>query len=163
MKMPWKAAEAIEISEKERKILEKQASGSHTALSLKIRSEIILRASSGESTNEISKELGITRVTVRLWRKRYKSSYEQLQKVAEEQPHKLKHEIQKILRDDKRLGTPPIFTDKQKALIIALACQNPEDLNLPFSHWTNSLLQKEAIKQGIVDSISVSQVGQFLK
>jgi putative transposase len=34
---------------------------------------------------------------------------------------------------------------------------------VPFSHWTPGLLQKEAIKAGIVTSISVRHVGRILK
>lgn len=123
----------------------------------------MVRASLGESTNQIGTAMRITRVTVRLWRNRYKSSYEQLKKVQREQPHKLRQEIQKTLSDEQRPGKPSTFTAKQKALIIALACQNPEELNLPFSRWTPTLLQKEVVKPGIVDSISVSEIGQFLK
>jgi putative transposase len=56
-----------------------------------------------------------------------------------------------------------VFRDEQIAAIIALSCEDPEVLGLPFSHWTPELLQIEAIKGGIIESISVRHVGRILK
>jgi len=44
-----------------------------------------------------------------------------------------------------------------------MSCQKPDDLGLPFSHWTPELLKYEAIKRGIVSTISTSLVRVFLK
>jgi putative transposase len=55
------------------------------------------------------------------------------------------------------------FTAEQVCQIMALACQKPEDLDLPFTTWTPSELARTAVKQGIVASISPASVGRFLK
>jgi putative transposase len=44
-----------------------------------------------------------------------------------------------------------------------MACEDPGKFNVPFSHWSPALLQIEVIKLGIVASISVRQIGRFLK
>jgi hypothetical protein len=46
---------------------------------------------------------------------------------------------------------------------MALACEPSEQSNLPLSHWSQSELAREAVRRGIVDSISHGSVGRFLK
>jgi hypothetical protein len=67
-----------------------------------------------------------------------------------------------VLADEKRCGGPTKFTPEQVAAIIALACEPPADSGLPISHWTPPELAREAIKRGIVESISPRQVDRFL-
>ena len=67
-----------------------------------------------------------------------------------------------LLADDARSGAPPKFSAEQMAAIIALACERPGDCGLPVSHWTPAELAREAIKRGIVESISPRQVDRFL-
>lgn len=161
--MARKKAITIKLSEKQKNILETFAKATHVQLNLKNRAKIILQAASGITNSQISKSLGIGRESVIRWRSRYDSSYELLVKVEAEEPRRLKQAITDILSDVQRPGAPATFTDTQKAEIIALACLDPEELGLPFSHWTPQLLQVEAINRKIVDSISVSQVWRFLK
>ena len=161
--MPWKTASKIELSEKQERILNEKAKGTHTPLHLKIRAKIILLASEGKSNNAIEKEMRIHSSTVKIWRDRYSGEYTELQRIELESPHKMRGTIEKILSDEQRPGGPPKFTDEQVAAIIALACEDPMKLGLPFSHWSPELLQIEALKLGIVESISVRQVGRFLK
>jgi len=137
--------------------------GTHTEQHLKKRSEIILRASAGESTRSNSRSIKMEKGSVREWRNRYASANEELSKTEAETPKKLRGLIEKILSDAPRPGTPSRFTDEQIACIIALACELPESFGLAFSHWSPSLLQKEVIKRGIVESISSVHVGRFLK
>ena len=156
-------AREIKLTEHERKILTELKSGSHTALHLKKRSEIILRASEGESNIEISRQMQKNRENITKWRNRYASASEELTKTEAETPRKLRGLIEKVLSDAPRPGAPSTFTDEQIACIIALACELPENLGLPFSHWSPSLLQKEVIARGIVESISAVHIGRFLK
>jgi putative transposase len=67
------------------------------------------------------------------------------------------------LQDLPRCGAPGRFTPEQLCQIVALACEKPEQYGRPITHWTNRELADEAIKQGIVESISVGYVGQLLK
>jgi putative transposase len=46
---------------------------------------------------------------------------------------------------------------------MALACEPPEDHGRPITHWTHKELAEEIVKQGLVESISASHVGDFLK
>jgi len=156
-------AKEIKLTEQEKKILTELKKGSHTPLHLKKRSEIILLASAGESNIEISRQVSMNRENATKWRNRYAESSEELSKTETETPRKLRVLIEKILSDAARPGAPSTFTDEQVASIIALAWELPENLGLPFSHWSPSLLRKEAINRGIVESISSVHVGRFLK
>ena len=161
--MPWKRASKIELSTKEEQILDEKVKGTHTPLHLKTRSEIILRASRGESNNKIEREMEKDAKTVKLWRDRYNEASEELRKILAEKPHKMRATMEKILSDEQRPGGPPTYRAEQVAAIMALACEYPSSRGLPFSHWSPSLLRIEAIKLGIVEDISERQVGRFLK
>jgi putative transposase len=68
-----------------------------------------------------------------------------------------------VLSDRPRPGAPVTFAPEQVTDIIALACEKPSDSGLPVSHWTPAEVAREAIKRGIVESISPRQVDRFLK
>ena len=65
--------------------------------------------------------------------------------------------------DEERSGRPNTFTSEQLCQIIAVACQSPEELGRPVTHWTPQELALEVVKQSIVESISVRHIGRFLK
>jgi len=156
-------ASEIKLSEKQKKILIQLQNGTHSPLHLKQRAKIILLASECNSNNEIERKMEIHGETVIKWRNRYSNEYEELSKIEIENPRKLKEIIKKILSDAQRSGAPPTFSDEQVACILALGCEKPEELGLPFSHWSPSLLREEVIKRGIVESISVTQISRFFK
>jgi hypothetical protein len=62
-----------------------------------------------------------------------------------------------------RCGAPGKFTPEQVCAIIALACEAPEDSDLPLSHWSQSEVARQAVQRGIVASISHGSVGRFFK
>ena len=161
--MPWKSATKVELSEKQEQILKEYAAGTHTPLHFKTRAQIVLKAAEGCTNNSIEKDMGLDAVTVKRWRDRYSARHEELKQTEAETPRKMRSIIEKILSDEQRPGGPPTFTDGQVAAIVALACEDPAQRGLPFSHWTPGLLQIEVIKLRIVDSISVRQIGRFLK
>ena len=161
--MPWKTATEINLSEKQERILTEYAVGTHTPLHIKIRSQIILNAAKGCSNNEIEEKMGMDPKTVKLWRDRYSAQKEELKQIETETPHKIRSAIMAILSDAPRPGAPAKFKDEQVAAIIALACEDPSRFDLPFSHWTPEILQIESIRLGIVENISVRQIGRFLK
>ena len=163
MKMPFKKAEAINLSDQQVSILEELERKRTGLLYLSRRSKIILMASQGESNGKISGELGITMNQVRHWRNKYTAAYEHLLYIENNEPANLKQVICELLKDESRSGKNPTFTAEQKALIIALACQNPIDLGLPFTHWTHESLTKEVIRAGIVTTVSKTQIGRLLK
>jgi hypothetical protein len=107
--------------------------------------------------------MGLDAKAVKRWRDRYSARHEELRHTEAETPWKIRSAVKKSLSDKQRPGSPPTFAGEQVAAILALACEDPAKLELPFSHWTPGLLQIEAIKLGIADSISVRQIGRFLK
>jgi putative transposase len=161
--MPWKSAANVELSEKQEQIVKEYAAGTHTPLHLKIRAQIVLSAAKGCTNNSIEKTMGLEAKVVKRWRDRFSARFEELKHVEAEAPRKIRSTIKKILSDKQRPGSPSQFTDEQAAAIIALACEDPVKHELPFSHWTPGLLQREVIKLGIVNSISGRQIGRFLK
>ena len=66
-----------------------------------------------------------------------------------------------VLADEERSGVPPKFSAEQLTQIIALACKAPKDLGIPVTHWTPKELAIEAIRQGIVPSISQRHIARF--
>jgi transposase len=161
--MPWESASKVELSKKQEQILKEYAAGTHTQLHLKIRAQIVLNASKGCTNNSIERDMGLEAKVVKRWRDRYSAKYEELKHIEAETPRKMRREIEEILSDEQRSGGPSKFTDEQAAAIVALACEDPSTQELPFSHWTPGLLQIEVIKRGIVNNISVRQIGRFLK
>ena len=153
----------IKLSEAEKRILTEYAKSTHQPRHLKIRSEIVLRASEGTSNNAIEREMQIDKDQVKRWRDRYGNNQGQISHIEKEFPHKLRSTIIEALSDAPRSGRSPTFRDEQVATIIAMACESPEKFDLPVSHWTPGLLQRKVIELRVVKSISVRQVGRFLK
>ncbi len=71
--------------------------------------------------------------------------------------------VRETLSDLPRPGAPGTFTPEQITRIIALACEAPQKSGRPITHWTHKELADEAAKRGIVESISASRVGCFLR
>ena len=74
----------------------------------------------------------------------------------------LQQRILQVLSDGARIGAPAKFSAEQIAGLIALACELPADSDLPVSHWTPPELAREAVRRGLVESISARQVDRFL-
>jgi putative transposase len=58
---------------------------------------------------------------------------------------------------------PRTFTPEVICQIMAMACEDPEMLDVPISHWSQSELARQSVARGIVKSISHGSVGRFLK
>jgi hypothetical protein len=56
-----------------------------------------------------------------------------------------------------------MYTPEQICAIVAIACERPEQSGRPITHWTQQEIADEAIKRGIVESLSQRAVGHFLK
>jgi len=67
----WTSAEALPLGSPDRELLEALVRGRNTAQKMVLRARIVLGAAEGHSNNRLAKQLGITRPTVLLWRKRY--------------------------------------------------------------------------------------------
>lgn len=129
------------------------------------RLQIIVRALDGQANTVISQVLSLDRGAVRLWRERWHTATERREALEAENgsDQELETFIIESLRDAYRSGTPPKFSAEQVVQIVALACEDPSASGYPVSHWTPKELAAEAIKRGLVESISERQIGRFLK
>jgi putative transposase len=123
-----------------------------------------LRAAAGASNTKITQELHVDHETVRLWRERWRTAESRLQVIeATGKPKLLRKAIEVLLTDEQRPGAPGTFTFEQFMQIMALACEKPITLDVPVSAWTPRELADEAVKRGIVKTISPRTVERFLK
>lgn len=93
-----------------------------------------------------------------MWRKRWLSASEKLE--ACDKPKALRELIESTLSDAPRPGAEPSFTPEEVCALIALSCETPPE---HLSEWSRTTLAEEAVKRGIVKSISPTSVGRFLK
>jgi DDE superfamily endonuclease len=152
----------IELSERQRKILEKLSKGRHVCEDIKKRAILILGLETGDIKDCAENHL-LTKKTVKKWRKRWLRASEELNRIERTESWKLKRNIISTLRDAYRSGRKNSFTLEQIAHIIHLSLQDPDVYGIPISHWTPEALAKKAIKDKIVSKISARQVGRYLK
>ena len=155
----------IELSETQRQILEQMVRQRQSGQGLVNRARIILEAAAGHSNAEIGRRLKQNRLTVLLWRKRWSAASETLAAVEavhdKEQP--LDKAIEQVLSDAWRSGCPDTFSAEQVVQIVAISCEDPSDSGGPTTVWTPQAIAQEAIRRGIVPSISPQSVARFLK
>jgi putative transposase len=144
-----RSAEPIVLSAVERAELDRLVRAHSTPQQLALRAQIILLAADGIGNRDSARRLGLSVQTVRCWRRRWGGEPD-LAMVAR-------------LADAPRPGTPPTFTPEQICAILALACEPPEASGIPITHWSQSALAREAVKRGLVETISHGSVGRFLK
>jgi transposase len=128
------------------------------------RIRIILLADKGHSNSEIARRVGKDHNTVRLWRKRWAEAEPMLEAAQEKVVSKREWIaiFEEVLSDAPRSGAPSKFTPEQLVVIIAVACEPPEQSGRPITHWTHCELTDEVIKRGVVTSISSRTVGRLL-
>lgn len=157
-------AAKIDLSVKQRLIVERLARSKTEPQRLVERAQIVLRSANGELCVDQALALGIDAQRSRRWRKRFARAREVLA-VSEAADDKadLERKIREVLMDEYRSGTPPKFTPEQVSLLVALACHKPSELGLPLSHWTADELARQAVELNIVKSISGRHLDRFLK
>ncbi len=119
---------------------------------LVIRAKMILMSASGIAHKAIAEKIDVERRIVSKWVKRWIDTAN-IENAS----------IKQRLSDLERPGKPVIFTPEEKCKIISIACEKPEVYGRPITHWTNKELAEEVVKQGIVDSISVTHIGYILR
>jgi transposase len=162
--MPGSAAKVI-ITERQQEVLRKLSTATTVAKRLVQRATLILLSFAGLANQDIASQVGLERHQIGIWRRRWQRAFPDLVRVecTEDSPAKLRHAIAALLSDEPRPGAPSKFTAEQLALLFALACEPPEQSGLPITHWTGAELAAEAIKRGLVESISTSQVNRLLR
>jgi len=161
--MPGMAAKVV-ITERQQQVLQAMVVSRSCPRGLAHRAEIILLAFDGLKNEEIAQQLMCERHGIGTWRRRWQDAFERLTVIeCVEKPPALRAAIEVVLGDLPRAGCGGTFTAEQIAQILAVACEPPEKSGRPVTHWTPRELTEEALKRGIVTSISVRQVGRFLK
>jgi putative transposase len=164
--MPGPRPRPIVLTDRQRETLEHLMRRTSSTQGLVRRARIVLAAAEGHNNEHIARRLGINRETARLWRRVWSDAQELLaaaEKEEETSQKALRECVEGVLADAPRSGAPATFAPEQIVQIVALACEDPrEDSGRPVSHWTPRELADEAVKRGIVGSISVRSVGRFL-
>lgn len=160
--MPGKAAK-VQISERQQSLLEELSRSRSESRMISQRAKMILLAFEGQRNEEIAVEVGLERKQVGVWRRRWQEAWEALTLLECSEPRALREAIRETLRDAPRPGCPGLFTAEEITQILAVACEKPELSERPITHWTYRELRDEVIKRGIVDEISVSRIGDFLR
>jgi hypothetical protein len=161
--MPGTAAK-VTITERQQEILH-QLSRSHAEpAAVKQRAPIILLAFAGLTNEDIAPHVGLERHQVGLWRRRWADAWPRLVVIeCTDSAAALKRALVQLLSDAPRSGSPGKFTPEQLALIIAVACEKPEDSGRPVTQWTPAELADEVTRRGLVDAISPSTVRELLR
>jgi transposase len=128
--MPFPVAEKIELSDEERRTLERWARRPTSAQALAQRSRVVLAAARGLKNTEIAAELGIGRPMVTKWRNRF-----------------AEHRVDG-LTDEPRPGRPRTITDEQvEEVVIKTLETTPRDA----THWsTRSMAREVGLTQNAV-------------
>lgn len=155
----------IKLTERQKAILEHIIRRSTSAQRLVMRARIILAACKGTSNQQIAHQLGIERNVAAKWRRRWAVAEDKLSVIeAKEGADKdLRNEIEGVLADAPRPGTPAKFSAEEIVKIVAVACENPQASGRPVTSWTPKELAAEVVQRQIVKSISSRSVGRFLK
>lgn len=142
----------LTLSEEEQSKLEALVHRHSTPQHLAKRGRMVLLAAQGKSNAEIARELGSNVDTVRLWRGRWIDA--QAFPLAE-------RSVAERLTDAPRPGKPSQITAEQRCLMIALACEQPEER--PISHWTGREIAEEMMLRGIIKYISPRHASRLFK
>jgi transposase len=148
--MPLLAADPVNVLPEQREVLVQLVRTHSTPQQLAVRARMILHAADGTRVRASARELGVWPKTVRYWRKRWR-------RAAEGQS------VPERLADAPRSGAPATYTPEQICAVIAMTCEKPSESERPISHWSQREIADEAMRRGLVPSISQRSVGRFLK
>jgi len=155
----------LSLTEQQQEIVAHLVRRRNTPQWLATRAMIVLQLSYGASIKQTARRLDLSRNTVRTWLRRWKSQEENLllSENQDDDDFPLSDRIKAALSDAPRLGRPPIISPEALVQIVAIACEDPQKVSRPITHWTARELAEEAQKQGLVERISPRSVGRFLK
>ena len=160
--MPGKAAKVV-VTERQHAVLLELSKSRSEAPTLIQRAKIILAAFERRDNEDISVAVGLNRIQVGTWRRRWQAAWNGLTLLECSEPKRLREAVREVLRDAPRPGAKGTFTAEQITQILAVACEPPKKSGRPITHWTHDELRDEVVKRGIVEKISSSQVGRYLR
>jgi transposase len=160
--MPGTAAR-VRVSEKQLAILQELSRSRTEPKGIVQRALILVLGAQGLFNEQIAPEVGLDRQQVGVWRRRWRDAWDSLCVWECTEPRRLRAAVLEVLSDAPRPGSPGTITAEQVAEILAVACESPKLSGRPITRWTHRELRDEVVKRGIVASISVAQVGRYLK
>ena len=128
----------------DRLVLELRAWSRSAPHSEVVRARIVLAAADGARNIDIAKGVGVCVDVVSKWRKRF-----------------CEHGLSG-LKDRPRSGRPRVFGPAVVAGVKALACEPPEQRQVPLSRWSSHELAAQVVSERLVDAISSSTVRRWL-
>jgi putative transposase len=136
--MPGAKPTPIELTARQREILERLARRETNTQRLVPRCSIVLEAADEGNHTQVRQRLNIQRSTARAWRERWAATAPALLLAEEEgiNDKGLAELIEQVLADKPRPGAPSTFEPEQIAQIIAVACEDPQESGRPVTHWT---------------------------
>jgi putative transposase len=157
-------AQPVVLSPRLGGVLERVARRQTSPQRLVRRLQIVLAARDGLANDQIARRFKLGRATVRTWRARWLVAAPRLEAAvaAGDDERLLARLVADALDDAPRPGAPVTFRAEQVVRIVAIACAPPPGSARPTSHWTPRELAEEAVKRGIVGSISPRSVERFL-
>jgi transposase len=135
----------VVLSAEERRVLTVRARSERAPHRDVLRARIVLAAAEGTPNAVIARRLGVCDDTVRKWRARFCAA-----RLAG-------------LADRPRPGRQRTFAKTAEAEVKALACALPAETGVPLSRWSHAELAAEAVTRGLVEMISPSTVGRWLR
>ena len=148
--MPLLAADPVTVLPEQRKALEHLVRTHSTPQQLALRARIVVQAADGIAVRASARELGVWPKTVRYWRRRWREAAD-------------RQSVPERLADVQRTGAPATFTPEQICALVAMTCEKPSGSERPISHWSQREIVDEAMRRGLIPSISQRSVGRFLK
>jgi transposase len=134
----------IALSDADRAELQRRArcySAPHAGV---VRAKIVLLAADGLENTVIAGRLNVHVGVVSRWRKRFAE------------------EGMSGLADRQRSGRPRMFAAAVVAEVKAMACEPPEDRDVPQSRWSAADLAAQAAAEGLVEAVSRTTVQRWL-
>jgi len=155
----------IDLSTRQRALLERLRLRQTAPQRLVRRVLVLLALAANPCLQATARDLGLSRISVRLGRDRWLAAADALAQAEEDDlsDQQLLALIEGILDDAPRPGGPATFSPEQIVQIVAVACEPPGKSGRPISHWTHRELADEVKRRQIVKDIAPRTVGRFLK
>lgn len=163
--MPWTAPD-VNLRPRQKALLENIVTSRTVRSDHRQRAKLILLFDEGFSNTQAGKAVGLKNRQAGTWRSRWLLNQVKLVEVetnGHAKPNSLRNVVEAVLSDLPRPGAPPTFSAEQISKILAVACEVPQQSDIPLSHWSLPALREEVIKRKIVENISTSKLQVFLK
>lgn len=132
----------VELSESDTQRLHELIKKGYVSARVIRRAHALLLAAKDQQDKDVAGALHLNAQTVYQLRKRFASEG-----------------LEATLYDKPRLGSKPMLDGKQEALLVALACSQPDERE----SWTMQLLADKLVELKVVDAISDETVRRTLK